>query len=109
VTQNASSLTLSHGGAYVYATNPATSTVVQFTIGAGGPLSLTSSVQNTTTMVTPYALAVDQTGDYAYVADRGASMVAQFTIDGTGALAAQSIATVPAGTNPTSIVTSLAY
>jgi len=109
ISQTASSLTLSHTGAYVYVTNPATSTIVQFTIGAGGPLTLTSSLQNTMTLVSPYALAVDQTGGYAYVADRGGSAVAQFNINGSGAFATQSIPTVPAGTTPTSIVTSLAY
>ena len=107
IAQQVSTLTMNAEGTYVYGTDNISNTLVQYSIGAGGPLTLANSV-TTATLVTPYHVALDQTGAYAYVADRGSTTLSQFTVGTTG-FAPEAIPTVPAGTNPTSIVTSLAY
>jgi 6-phosphogluconolactonase (cycloisomerase 2 family) len=129
--QDATSLTLGTAGnsattVSLYATNPYTTTIVQLGIGftggtgmcgsgtaAPGQLCEISDLPLATTNG-PWALAFDQTGYYAYVADRGynpqnGTTISQFSVNGTGGVAALTPATVTAGAQPTSIVTSLAY
>jgi 6-phosphogluconolactonase (cycloisomerase 2 family) len=109
VSQQVSTLTIyaAVGTTYVYGTNNVSGTIVQYSIGADGPLTLTHSLA-TATLLQPYNLALDQTGAYAYVANRGSTTISQFTVSASG-FTPETVPTVPAGTHPTSIVTSLAY
>jgi len=125
--QDATSLTLGTAGdsaGSIYATNWGTTTVVQLNVYSGGgtctngtasagQLCYTSDLALASTNG-PWALAFDQLGNYAYVADRGnpsytGTTISQFSVNGAGGVAALTPATVPSGTQPTSIVTSLAY
>ncbi len=54
--------------------------------------------------VGPSSVTVDPTGKFAYVTNRGDTTISEFSIDGTtGALTP--LATVQAGTHPTSLAT----
>jgi 6-phosphogluconolactonase len=92
------------GAKFLYATNPATSTVSGFAIQSGGSLIAVPGLTFGTGAV-PVAAAVDVTGSFLYVANSGSANLSQFKIDSTtGALTAFATTTVPVGTNPAFVV-----
>jgi YVTN family beta-propeller protein len=100
VTDGVGGIAVDSGAKFLYATNPATSTVSGFAIQADGSLAPVPGLTAGTGTL-PVAAAVDSTGGFLYVANSGSGNVSQFKIDSaTGALTAFTTATVSVGTNP---------
>jgi 6-phosphogluconolactonase len=92
------------GAKFLYATNPAPSTVSVFAIQASGALIAMPGL-TIAAGTTPVAAAVNLAGTALYVANTGGGTVSQFTIDSsTGVLTAFVTTSVAAGTRPTFLV-----
>ena len=99
VTGPAATLTATAAPEYAYASNQSANTVSEYTIGAGGVLSLTGTQA---TGVEPNAIAVVPSGRYLYVANWADNTLSEYTIGSGGSLTA--IGTVATGVNPASII-----
>lgn len=102
-------VTVDPSGKYVYVANTgsaagytAAGSISQFSIGAGGALTLIGTAAGG---LGTSSVAVDPTGSYAYATNRGESSLSQYTIGPGGALTPMAAPTVAAGLNPTSIAT----
>jgi DNA-binding beta-propeller fold protein YncE len=84
-------------GRYVYVLAGNSNAIWQYTIGANGSLTFTSTVG----IQSPYSMVIDPSGQYAYVTS--ISSLAQFTINPDGSLASMSTPTVSVGGNPNGI------
>jgi len=92
-------LTANAAPEYAYASNQSDNTVSEYTIGAGGVLSL---IGTQATGVEPNAIAVVPSGRYLYVANWTDNTLSEYVIGSDGTLTA--IGTVPTGINPASII-----
>jgi trimeric autotransporter adhesin len=99
VTSAVATLTASAAPEYAYASNQSDNTVSQYTIGAGGVLSLLGTQA---TGAEPNAIAVVPSGRYLYVANWIDATLSEYTIGSDGTLTA--IGTVATGINPASII-----
>jgi 6-phosphogluconolactonase (cycloisomerase 2 family) len=84
-------------GRYVYVLAGNSNAIWQYTIGANGSLTFTSTVG----IQSPFSMVIDPSGQYAYVTS--ISSVAQFTINPDGSLTSMSTPTVSVGGNPNGI------
>jgi len=94
----------SSGQEYAYvansnSTNTGSSTISQYTIGAGGTL-LAMAPATVAAGTNPVSVTVAGSGRYAYVANYGSGNVSQYTIGTGGVLTAMTTALVAAGTSP---------
>lgn len=92
-------LTATAAPEFAYASNQSANTVSEYSIGAGGTLSL---VGTQTTGVEPNAIGVAPSGRYLYVANWTDNTLSEYTVGSDGTLTA--IGTVPTGINPASII-----
>ena len=99
VTSPVATLTATAAPEYAYASNQSDNTVSQYTIGAGGVLSLLGTQA---TGAEPNAIAVVPSGRYLYVANWVDNTLSEYTIGSSGTLTA--IGTVATGINPASII-----
>jgi trimeric autotransporter adhesin len=99
VTAPVATLTATAAPEYAYASNQSDNTVSQYTIGAGGVLSLLGTQA---TGAEPNAIAVVPSGRYLYVANWVDNTLSEYTIGTDGTLSA--IGTVATGINPASII-----
>jgi YVTN family beta-propeller protein len=99
VTSPVATLTATAAPEYAYASNQSDNTVSQYTIGAGGVLSLLGTQA---TGAEPNAIAVVPSGGYLYVANWVDNTLSEYTIGTDGTLSA--IGTVATGINPASII-----
>jgi YVTN family beta-propeller protein len=99
VTAPVATLTATAAPEYAYASNQSDNTVSQYTIGAGGVLSLLATQA---TGAEPNAIAVVPSGRYLYVANWVDNTLSEYTIGTDGTLSA--IGTVATGINPASII-----
>jgi len=97
VTATAATLTATAAPEYAYASNQSDNTVSQYSIGAGGTLTL---IGTQATGAEPNAIAVVPSGRYLYVANWIDNTLSEYSIN-AGALTA--IGTVATGINPASI------
>jgi 6-phosphogluconolactonase (cycloisomerase 2 family) len=103
-------VTVDPSGKHLYTANTgsaagytAAGSISQFSIGAGGALTLIGTVAGG---MGTSSVTVDPTGAYAYATNRGEASLSQYTIGVSGALTPMvPAATVAAGANPTSIAT----
>ncbi len=107
------SVTVDPSGKYVYVANTGSvpntpvvaGTISQFSIGAGGALSVIVPGPVAAGLGVS-SVTVDPTGSYAYATNRGESSLSQYAIGINGALTPMvPTALVPAGLHPTSIAT----
>jgi 6-phosphogluconolactonase (cycloisomerase 2 family) len=107
----AASVAVDPVGPYVYVANYTAGNISEYSIGAGGALTV---VGNTPPVVppnpnpNPNSIVVDPTGRYVYVANSGTGgppggTVSQFTIGVGGVLTPMTPATVATGSNPAGI------
>jgi 6-phosphogluconolactonase (cycloisomerase 2 family)/urocanate hydratase len=99
VTAPAATLTASAAPEYAYASNQSDNTVSEYTVGAGGLLTL---IGTQSTGTEPNAVAVAPSGLYVYVANWVDNTLSEYSIGSGGALTA--IGTVATGVNPASII-----
>jgi 6-phosphogluconolactonase (cycloisomerase 2 family) len=99
VTAPAATLTTTAAPEYAYASNQSANTVSEYTIGAGGVLSL---IGTQSTGAEPNAIAVVPSGRYLYVANWNDNTLSEYTIGSGGTLTA--IGTMATGINPASII-----
>jgi YVTN family beta-propeller protein len=99
VTAPAATLTATAAPEYAYASNQSDNTVSEYTIGAGGVLSL---IGTQASGAEPNAIAVVPSGRYLYVANWIDNTLSEYTIGTDGTLTA--IGTVATGVNPASII-----
>jgi 6-phosphogluconolactonase (cycloisomerase 2 family) len=99
VTAPAAMLTATAAPEYAYASNQSDNTVSEYTIGAGGVLSL---IGTQASGAEPNAIAVVPSGRYLYAANWIDNTLSEYTIGSDGTLTA--IGTVATGVNPASII-----
>jgi 6-phosphogluconolactonase (cycloisomerase 2 family) len=100
ITSPAAMLTVTAAPEYAYVANQNANTVSEFTVGAGGGLTLLGTVA---TGNEPNAVVVDPTGRYVYVANWNDGTISEYVVGSDGTLT--NIATAAAGTEPSSITT----
>ncbi len=99
VTAPVATLTATAVPEYAYASNQSDNTVSEYTVGAGGVLSL---IGTQTTGVEPNAIGVVPSGRYLYVANWSDNTLSEYAVGSDGTLTA--IGTVVTGVNPASII-----
>jgi DNA-binding beta-propeller fold protein YncE len=91
-------LTVTAAPEYAYVANQNANTLSEFTVGAGGALTLIGTV---TTGNEPNAVVVDPTGRYVYVANWSDGTLSEYLVGSDGTLG--NIGTAAAGSEPSSI------